>query len=325
MLGLYNSKIPLPVARIESAMKHNKQRTDRQHTVARNYLSRFLMDGNKSLFVFDKPTKRIFPQSPSDASVENKFYDLPHAYAKEHLPGPDDDHQFVEHALAVVDGQFKLEVDRFLDEVPKKGITPEHRRMLAPHIIIQWMRGKELREALYQTKVRFSHAFAVETLKRKCPDVPIDVQIEYDKDSIDQTIELQNVVLIEELADILTKQIWMLGTNTTMQLLYTSDNPVVKKAHVFYEGKGLSGFKARGVEIAYPLTSKHCLLIFETGFHAKTFKRWENRTIPLVPPAVLQYNEMQVKGSYMHVYCGRKQFEQALGFCKRFPDVCDPN
>lgn len=306
-------------------MKPNRQRTNGQHTVARNYLSRFLADGRNCLFVFDKETQTIFDNSPFKTSVENNFYDLPPDYSKLNFPHPNHDHQFLEHALAKVDGKFKVDLDAFLKDAPTKGITRNDRVTLAPHVVIQWLRGKEFRETVYQVKVRFTKAYAEEVCKRKHPDIPIEVSIAYDKDAIDQTIQLLDDSTVTDLATWLMNQIWILGTNSTMQLLYTSDNPVAKKAHLAMEGMGLTAFKAPGIEIVYPLDSHHALMIYERRHHGKTHQKWENQPLRLVPPTVLHFNEMQVHSSYRHVYCGRNQFEQAQGYCKRFTEICKSN
>jgi hypothetical protein len=118
-------------------MKFNKQRTIRQHTVPRSYLARFLPPGGNKLFVFDKFKKATYETTLPNVAVENVFFDFPSDYNDPNYPREKYDYQFMEHGLAQAEAQFKLDLDDFLSKVEKKGITPTHRAMLAPYMVIQ--------------------------------------------------------------------------------------------------------------------------------------------------------------------------------------------
>ena len=307
-----------------------KERTVRQHVVAQNQLERFLCKGRSSLFVFDKQRQTTYESTLPNIAVEKRFYDLPPEVEKKFFPTDEHDPQFMEHGLANVEGQFKIDLDEFLAEVETKGVTNDFRAKLARYIVIQWMRGREYRESIKQVKERTKHAVFMEWCKRTHPEIPLDlveVKVDYDRNllPIDHTIALYNSNRIEETALLLFQHIWIVGINRTMQPFYTSDNPVVRKAHVVRPGRSFVGFKAPGVEIAFPLTSTHILVMYERKYHWNKHGRFENGVVGVSPFQVDYFNALQVKQSYRQIFCGKNEFEQARGVCKRFPDVCNPN
>jgi hypothetical protein len=306
------------------------ERTVRQHLVAKNQLERFLGMGCNSLFVFDKQKQATYEGTPQNVAVENRFYDLPPEVERKFFPTDEHDPQFIEHGLANVEGQFKIDLDEFLVEAETKGITNSFRAKLAPYVVIQSMRGREYRESFKQAMERTQHAIFQEWCKRTHPEIPldlVDVEVEYDRNllPLDQTIDLCNSNGIEATALLLCQHIWIVGVNRTMQPFYTSDNPVVRNAHVFRHGRSFVGFNAPGVEIAFPLTSTHILVMYERKHHWNKHGRFENCVVGVSPFQVEYFNALQVRQSYRQIYCGKNEFDQARGICKRFPDVCKPN
>lgn len=79
---------------------------------------------------------------------------------------------------------------------------------------------------------------------------------------------------------VLTDHIWLIGNNDTKSPLYTSDNPLVSRGH--YGGTGLATV---GIEIAFPLTPKYVLLLYErTAFQHRLGQ--DCQTITLNPDRV---------------------------------------
>jgi Protein of unknown function (DUF4238) len=312
-------------------MKFNKQRTIRQHTVPRSYLARFLPPGGKNLFVFDKFRKSTYETILPNIAVENGFYDLPNDYDDPNYPRDKYDYQFLEHGLAKVEAQFKLDLNDFLSKVEKTGIQPLHRAMLAPYLVIQWMRGREHRERIRQQREKLTLAQFKHFCKMNHPDIPEDfdkyVELTYNKQlaAAEQMQSLIDGDYIESVGLDLLKHIWVVGINRTMQPFYTSDNPVIKMPHILAPGRSLSGFRSQGIEIAFPLSSTHILVMYERHHHHQAYGRMENTVNRLNAFGVERYNQYQVKQSYRQVFCTKKEFEQAEGVCRRFPEVCDPN
>jgi len=306
-----------------------QQRTIRQHTVPKCYLARFLPPGGNKIFVFDKAKQMSFQTTLPNVAVENGFYDFPTDYNDPNYPREKYDYQFLEHGLAKVEANFKIHVDEILDNVKRTGITPEYRAMLSPYIVIQWLRGREHRERTRQQREKITLAQFKEHCKKNHPEIPADfdkyVTLKFDQclAAVEQMNHLIDWDHIEEMAIELEKHIWVLGFNPTIQPFYTSDNPVIKIPHVFAPGRSLSGFRSQGVEVVFPLSSMHTVVMYERRHHANAYAHLENSVHRLNAFDVELYNQAQVKQCYRQVFCSKDEFEQAQGVCKRFPEICD--
>jgi hypothetical protein len=198
-------------------------------------------------------------------------------------------------------------------------------------MVIQWLRGREYRERIRQQREKLTLLEFKEYCKKKHPnELPDDfdryVKLEWNKHlaTAEQMTHLIDGKQIEELGLKLLNHIWVVGINRTMQPFYTSDNPVVKIPHLFKPGRSLSGFGSQGVEIVFPLTPTHILVLFERRHHYKANGHREDGVHLVNYLGVDRYNEWQVKQSYRQVFCTKKEFEQAQGVCRRFPEVCNP-
>jgi hypothetical protein len=79
-----------------------------------------------------------------------------------------------------------------------------------------------------------------------------------------------------------------------------------------------------GIEFAFPLDSKHILLILERT-HFSDWRKHDNGAVPLSADQVLDYNGLQVMRSNQRVYCTNDDFNLAREVCVTHPEVRDPN
>jgi hypothetical protein len=192
------------------------------------------------------------------------------------------------------------------------------------------MRGREHRERIRQQREKLTLARFKEYCKLNHPEIPADfdqyVTLKYNDHlaTADQMRQLIDADEIEKISVDLLKHIWVVGINRTMQPFYTSDNPVVKMPHILAPGRSLTGFRSQGIEIAFPLSPTHILVMYERRHHYQVYGRMDNSVNRLNAFGVERYNQWQVKQSYRQVFCTKKEFEQAEGVCRRFPEVCDP-
>lgn len=137
------------------------------------------------------------------------------------------------------------------------------------------------------------------------------LKIGIEEDSIAQHLFYISKILDQgsdsEISKILSSYIWLFGVNSTSISLWTSDNPIAIKPHEDF-GTGLS---SSGVQVAYPISSKHLLIMFEPSFWNK-LKNFDGMSIILSENDVKSYNKLQAIQCYRQTYSSKKNFELLL-------------
>ncbi len=304
-----------------------RQRTKRQHYVPRCYLGRFSKDG-QNVWAFDKFSRKRFQAGVMGVAQESGFYDLPPAVLEQVGAGQDGDSQLAEKALAHIEGGLHQAIQQLIEEASAGRMQDETRRQVALHAVVQWLRTREQREALFEGHQKLLQAVADAICKRNFPDLPADkyprVVCERDNLPAVHVGYLFSEDHVVELATHLMGHIWVLGVNETIQPFYTSDHPLVKKAHVHHPGRSFAGIRSPGVEVAFPLSSRHILVMYERTYFSGMLSE-HGRAVRITPEGVEHYNGLQALRSYRQVYCESDQFEQAIGVCDRHPEVCTPD
>lgn len=110
-----------------------------------------------------------------------------------------------------------------------------------------------------------------------------------------------------EISKILSNHIWLFGVNSTSIPLWTSDNPISIKQHEDF-GTGLA---SHGVQVVYPISSKHLLIMFESNFWNK-LKSYDGMSITLSENNVKSYNKLEAIQCCRQTYSNKKDFELLL-------------
>jgi hypothetical protein len=301
------------------------QRTKRQHYVPQFYLRQFCPDG-KGLFVFDKTTRRRFQASFSDIALEKEFYDMPGEVVAKACPGQNVDLQFVEKSFSKMEGWARPMFDELLETVDRKGVIPRKLRLnLAPYIIVQHMRTALSRRLFAEMTKKQREAEANAYLAMKEPEAAEAVYVAVDvAPHVLPVLQARAVFdenLVVGLASIINHHIWFVGMNKTIQPFYTSDHPVAKKASLKQPGRSFSGFRSRGVQIAFPLSSRHVLVMLERS-HFRHMAKFDGLARFMDPFGVEYFNTLQVLMCHKQVYCQKNEFEQAEGVCRLHPEAC---
>jgi hypothetical protein len=302
------------------------QMTKHEHTVAQSYLRRFSEDGTR-VFAFDKPTGRVFRSNVRNVAQEAYFYELPAEIMDNiaQVVGVKD--QYLEKLLGVADSYAKTQIDEILGEIEHRPITRAHRIALANVIALQFSRTTLNRQLLRECYEKLTQTLTEEMIQLNFPDVAglCDVRTEFNEDTwvVQQARQMLDENHMAKLAATLNNHIWVFGVNKTIQPFYTSDHPVVKTAHCSSGGIPLTGLRAPGVEIAYPLSSKWLLYMLERS-RFRDMEIMDGRAMCLDPHDVEHFNILQVRKSFRQVYCEKDEFDQARGACKRYPECCDP-
>ncbi len=121
---------------------------------------------------------------------------------------------------------------------------------------------------------------------------------------------------------VLRNHIWTVGVNEGAHPLYTSDAPVVMRAHSARPG-GI-GLGSPGIEIAFPLTPRCLLVLWERTVFGNLISL-DGTMHSLTPERVRYYNCLQTLRSYQYVCSSSPDFSVAQQTCQKFPDVCHPD
>jgi Protein of unknown function (DUF4238) len=270
----------------------------------------------------------VFSPNVTNVAAEAYFYELPADVTNKiaELTGVKDQH--LERFLAYADSYAKTTIDEILDEIGKRRMSPAHRKALAILVALQFSRTTLNRELLRESYRKLGQSTAEELIKKKYPEETgrYGVRIEFNEDTwaLEQARQILSEEHICKVASSLDKHIWVFGINETIQPFYTSDHPVVRSGHCNAGGIELTGFKAPGNEVVYPLNSRCALYMLDPRYF-RHMQVMDGRTNRLDPHDVEYYNALQVRRCFRQVYCERDEFDQARGVCKRYPECCDPN
>lgn len=299
-----------------------------QHYVPQSYLKNFAAyrkRGASHIWVFDKFNQNTFSTPVRNVASQGYFYDL----SKELVDVQDE--QWVEKFLADFEGEsnklishvFK-KIEIVIKKLNKKAycinvITPNVKKELSYLLAIQALRTREFRELFVEFFEKSFSSIAERILEAEFPDEMNEVRVRLDEKSLPIYQAIQMFKSSKNISEIIRTYIWAIGINKTDQPLFTSDNPVVRQAHL-----GANGFACSGIEIAFPLSPQIIIIIFENT-HFSQLSSVDNKLLLLPLEAVNYYNELQVYNSRRQIYCNEDKFNLVKDICKAHPDVCSEN
>lgn len=263
------------------------QKTKKQHYVPQFYLNAWRCSPKHQIYVYDKEQDSVRVNNIQDVASERYFYDIdPTAFFKPdyletlHRHGFLMDEtkcaQILERAFAdELEKPFSNQINSILDTVSK--ITPwyyrncyfiseEDKQDFAAYLAIQFVRTKQIRNGIHES---------AECLTQAMRDMgfPESKIAEYaaTKES-SKGIHLQMILDAKNLAELtlcFSRLTWMLGINRTKDKLFTSDTPIVTRAHVYDPIRSMDGVASRGVEVFFPLSPEVILIMFDGSFHSQ--------------------------------------------------------
>ncbi|MEH2371453.1 DUF4238 domain-containing protein [Nostoc sp.] len=310
----------------------------KQHFVPQCYLRNFVGE-DKKLFVWDKIKKSIYPADVKDVAQDRYFNDFPDSFLPEELRDKTKS-QFIEDDLSKVEssfGEFLKSIIDCLEEIEKKNLfdslgvlDKEAKKNFSAFLALQLVRTTMLRgqirgmfQSLDDLKKRmdqalFKNKINIPKISFPCPknlsnsiDFHDLIKVGIEEDSIAQhLIYISNIIdqgSDSEISKILSSHIWLFGVNSTSISLWTSDNPIAIKSHEDF-GTGLS---SHGVQVVYPISSKHILIMFEPSFWNK-LKSFDGMSVTLSEEDIKSYNKLQEIQCYRQTYSSKKNFELLL-------------
>jgi len=241
-------------------------RVKNQHYVPRFYLKNFCKK-HEQIAVFDKVTQKSYYTSISNVANEKYFYD------DEKVDEATQVNQFLEKYFHPLENRISVLLKDLIESFGKNEficLDQDSRIDLSLYLIYQFARTKEYREQLNQTIKTFTQKVADEFVKQQGGN-PEDFEIVTD-DKILHVEMLLNEDTIDKFVEIIYNHIWIFLVNESNLNFITSDHPFVKKKNIHHPIRSFNGLRSPGIEIAFPLTPKYCLLIAERSF----FKPFEN-------------------------------------------------
>ncbi|MBS5844035.1 MAG: DUF4238 domain-containing protein [Clostridiales bacterium] len=290
--------------------------TKKQHYVPRCYLKRWT-NSKGQVLVFDKSIKSQRLNSINDVACERYFYDINPRQLSEIRSvmlknigiDPQKDSQFLEHFLAT---RVEVMFSELLTKIIKKAeaATPWHIRncyFISDSDKIDFsicLAFQQIRTKAIRTDILNSSDCLSQVLK----DMSVPQKI-IDQYSLDQGIEKNihnNMILdfekIVDIAGAFYGLTWVLGINRTDKLFYTSDNPIGRKAHITHPFLSMAGLTSKGVEIFFPISPQHILIMYDGSYHKGTVQNERNYVNLIYPENIDYYNSLCADQSHQCVF-----------------------
>lgn len=330
--------------------------TKKEHYVPRCYLKNFSHDDRK-INVFDKFKMQNRNQPLQDVAMENYFYDVnmidmlkkvDEEKRKQleidlmKLVGTDDweDVLKILRKTKYIEKEFFAEIEGLYSELLQRIInksydgnqwvlnncfafSEEEKLILSLFIAIQIIRTKVFRdilgdsiEKMYQTLLYKMQMNREDALEKE------EIKVEVDKDFV--KLQHSSMILNDrstvEMAEILSKHIWIMYVNKTEMPFYTSDCPVINIPHKFDEYVSYGGVKSEGIEIAFPISSKLLLAMYDENYYKTILE--DRKFICLKDQSQIEYyNYMQLINSDRCIFCEYDNFEYAKKICVTNPKL----
>jgi hypothetical protein len=261
----------------------------KQHYVPQFYLKAFADKFNR-LFVFNKGAQKTRPAHVKEIAHENYFYKLPDELGKDirlisvdgeevefdesilqdlgielnidpealKAAGP----QIIEDTLDKMESGFAHVFRDVLSAIERTGgIESYHKELLAPFLVIQFLRTADYRRDFLERNTKLLARMAGISRYFSHGIYENNLQVEFNKENIPlhHARIMFNQTIQNELINALCQHIWIVGINDTPQPFYTSDTPIVKRSHFNEPGKSHTGLGSPGIEINFPLSPKYAL------------------------------------------------------------------
>jgi hypothetical protein len=272
------------------------------------------------MFCYDKVSGQSHPTSTKAAAQEAYFYEIPPTTGL-HVPV-----NTVEKALGAFETAWGPLLADFIKSADAGGITNQQALEFAPFLVMQWMRTKTYRGMAHELLKRFGQAQVDQLAEANELGMSPTFCVEKEGLPALHAQQIFDLDRVQYMARALEWHFWVIGINDTAHTFYTSDHPVVRRGNrkSDTDGRTLLGAEDPGIEFAFPLDSRHILLILERA-HFAEWRRHDNKAVPLSAEQVRDYNGLQVMRSCQRVYCANDDFDVARRVCEDHPEVRDPD
>lgn len=290
-----------------------------QHYVSQGYLRNF---GERNfIWAFDKLKRNKFRSNVRNVASERYFYD------SEELARITGERQFIEKRLGKIEDKYNPVMDDLFERLgdPHFVLDDETRGFLSVFMAIQMCRTKE---SLAQSSQMIEATLNV--MKEAClkADIPLPREYELNAEQSAQDSFKKSLVSpdqIENYALILNTHIWVIKRAAPNEVFLTSDHPFAKRPHITGSWRSMSGIASKGIEIAFPLSSKYLLSLYDAEhFHRLIAFNGTVRS-DLNHENMIYYNQFQVKDSNRFVFSEVDDFSFVEFLLNDQPELANPN
>jgi len=202
----------------------SKQETKKQHTVPRCYLRGFA-DKDQRFYRYNKQFKASSPAGVGGSACADYFYD----FHPTTLTNPDDDPQWAENTLSILEGRFQEVLDACINEARAGELSVENASYLAQFMAIQWMRTSGARNTFVEADTKINQAMVNQWYADNCPSIPpAKFKIGLGCAQALHANLIFDYPSVINIAEKFWNLFWIVGRNRTDQPFYTSDEPVVR-------------------------------------------------------------------------------------------------
>ena len=283
------------------------------------YLRHFA-DSSEQLFCYDKANDRSFLTSTKAIAQERYFYEIPHdAFAEFEVPL-----NAIEDILSIAEGNWAPLHEALISEADRGHFQTDLVLAYAPFLALQWMRTKTYRDMMRETMKLSAQSIVDDLLELNFPESKGKVRVVPNETAVSAMHSQRMFSEADKLSQAMESHLWIVGINETKEPFYTSDHPVVRNANQQKNDRKLTGALDPGIEFAFPLDSRHVLLILERT-HFSEWQELDNKSVALSVEQVRKYNSLQVMRSCQRVFCPGDIFELARSVCARHPEIRNPD
>lgn len=313
----------------------NNEKTKKEHYIPQCYLKRW---GNekKQLYVYDIVAQKSWKSNIQDVACENKFYDINYSglsnlaitLLREVGIDPEKDPQFIEHFFAkIIEDNYAECLTRLVDV----DITPWYEKncffineidkiMFSFNLVFQSIRTKSFRKSIHNSSVCMEKLLkdlgcTEEVIKRHTTDLVGEKNI--------QGNMFFDINHICNLAAHYLRLTWILGRNKTKTPFYTSDNPIGTCPHVKDPFLPMNGIASTGVEVFFPLSPQHILLMYDGEYH-RSIQAYDRRFYSIEEEELIErYNMLCVYNSSQYVIANTPVFDIVKKELRKDPHAFD--
>ncbi|PIC72516.1 DUF4238 domain-containing protein [Sporosarcina sp. P17b] len=283
-------------------------RVKREHYVPQSYLIAFANE-KCQVNVFDKSTQKKFISHIDKVAAEGKYFHFENFDINNEAVKTMNDEQLIEKFFSTaIEGEYKQILDRIRSRITltneptfKVAITDEEKQKLAVFLTVQMLRVKDFRQTLKSISEKFTQAISEnDTFSEKKSEFLNEIN------SLDEKVTQASMIFdtdtIRDFTEVILNHSWIFYFNTSDVDFITSDNPIVRNAHLQDPPRSYGGIASKGVEINFPISPKILLAMYEKSYH-QDLVPCDNRIIMLSDNRFVDYyNLLQVNRSFKQIY-----------------------
>jgi hypothetical protein len=294
-----------------------QEKTVEEHYVQRAYLQNFSVNGD-FIYMLDKKSGKATrqPIKLKEVAKQPDFYNL-----------PEDKDCIIEREFLkkYVEDKGMPVIDKIINEKSIDSLTQSQKKDLAKYIVVQDLRTLRVRNELKEVLTSLYDYITYDFLKHKYPDLADNFKMEIKEDFF-KRFQIENMVQeADKISNVISRYKWVLYKNSTNQLIYTSDHPVIKENEYFREfikdnSKAKRGFFSQGVTINFPINPQLYLTLLEPSPYPPLFFLILESNKQLLHENIDWINSSLTDQANRFVYSQDNNFELAFDILKRIPE-----